>query len=212
MFTTREEAGYQLAQQLAAYKQQKDTLVLAIPRGGVLVGRAIADRLDLPLDVLVVKKLGAPANPELAIGAVSSNGVTVVDKELIATLGVSEAYLESEIAGKIQEVKSRESLLRSGKRKPPIKGRCLIVVDDGIATGATIEAAINYLRKHQPAKIILAVPVGPRDTMRKLKKLADEVVVLAEPENFSAVGEFYESFPQVGDEEVRELLESRITN
>lgn len=212
MFTNRWEAGSQLAEHLTAYRQKKNALVLAIPRGGVVVGRALADSLDLPLDVVVVKKLGAPNNPELAIGAISAGGVVILDKELIANLGVSEGYLQEEIQAKTAEVKARLAKFRlatKGLSRVKIAKKIVILTDDGIATGATTEAAIEFVKRHHPEKVILAVPVAPRDTIQKLATEVSEVIVLEQPEIFNAVGQFYESFPQVSDEEMRELLASR---
>lgn len=205
----RTQAGVLLTQKLSAFAHQPHTCVVAIPRGGVVVGRVLADQLALPLFVVVVKKIGAPNNPELAIGAVAPKGMHVVDEELVKTLGVSKGYLDRTIS-KIQgEISQRQERYMGTKKLPQFQGKSVILTDDGIATGATTQAAIEYIRSTGARHIILAVPVAPSDTIEKLQSLVDRTVVLEIPAPFSAVGQFYREFPQVSDEEVVKLLVSR---
>lgn len=194
-----------MAEKLSHLKGKK-TQVLAIPRGGVVTAAEVARALGAPLDLLVTKKIGAPGQPELAVGAVGPEGVRVVDWELAKRAGADEEYIEREAGAKAEEVERRMRQLR-GKRQPvSVKGKIVVLVDDGVATGATTEAALRFLAGQKPAKIILAVPVGAPDSMEKLTPLADEVVCLELPSYFAAVGQFYQEFGQISDEEVRELL------
>lgn len=204
MFKNRQEAGLKLAQKLGYLGRQK-TLVLAIPRGGVVVGKEISQKLNCPLGILIVKKLGAPANPELAVGAMGPDGEVVLNKEILRELGLEEKDLEE-----IKKLK-KEEIGRLSRRlamvTPILRDKIVILTDDGIATGATIETAIKWARLKNPAKIILAVPVAPPEILRNLKELVDEIVVIEEPREFRAVGQFYEDFPQVSDEDVVKLLQ-----
>lgn len=207
MFANRQQAGHSLAKRLLAYRDQKNAVVYAVPRGGVVIGRVVSDALHLPLDIVVVKKISAPQNPELAIGAVSVGGVNVLDQLILETLQVPDAYVREEIRRKTEEVEKRLRLYKKRSTKPTsLAGKTVILTDDGIATGATTEAAIRFLRSRQARSIILAVPIAPHDTIQKLERLVDEVIVLDEPESFNAVGQFYQSFPQVDDQEVITLL------
>jgi predicted phosphoribosyltransferase len=210
MFKDRREAGEKLAERLTAYKDLAEGIVLAIPRGGVVVGRVVADRLGLPLDVLVVRKIGAPGNEELAVGAVGPavNGGSVVvwDEDLCRQLSISEDWkmkaqerMSDEVVRRIQEYRGNNGSLR-------VVGKTVVLVDDGIATGATVAAGIKWLKAEGSAKIVLAVPVVAGDTWRKLKTMVDEAVVVEVPEWLAAVGQFYENFGQVSDEEVIRLL------
>lgn len=203
MFESRREAGSQLAKLLKKFG--KDSLVLAIPRGGVVVAERIAKELKCPLDVIVTRKLGAPGNPELAIGATTSKGGLVLDKELIRKLGVSQDYIEVEHLRQTEEAKRREKLFSS--HKVDLTGKTIVLVDDGIATGATAEAAIGAIREKAPKKIVVAIPVAPSSVVERLKNEADEVAVLSTPEPFYAIGQFYSSFPQVSDDEVVKILQ-----
>ncbi len=208
IFSSRQEAGALLAKKLS-HNLGKNAKVVAIPRGGVVVGKALSQALNVPLTAVVVKKLGAPQNPELAIGAVCADGTTVMDKILIQRLGIPSDYLQAEISQKRAEAKVRETQLAISISNRNIGGKIAILTDDGIATGATVEAAIYYLRSRKPARIVLAVPVAPSDTIVRLRPLVDEMVIGLEVEEFEAVGQFYESFPQVEDEEVKKLLRSK---
>lgn len=213
MFTNREEAALKLARKLslrlhsvAQGWKPHDILVLGIPRGGVVTAYTVAKTLKVPLDVIVTRKIGAPNQPELAIGAVGPNGTVILDDKLIEELGVEEKWLAKEVKGKRQEVKERIKRFR-GVEKYDLKDKIIIVVDDGIATGATVEAAIKYIRKVGVKKIVLAVPVAPKDTAERFRAMVDECVILETPDEFHAVGQFYKDFPQVTDEEVVQLLQ-----
>lgn len=204
-FHDRRQAGRVLAGLLAHYAGQPDLLVLALPRGGVAVGFEVAQALKAPLDVWVVRKLGFPGHEEYAMGAIASGGVRVMTQ--LATDGVSPAALAKVIEREQAELARREQLYRGHRPPPSIKGRTVIVVDDGVATGATLRAALQSLRQQQPARLVVAVPVGARDTCQALREDADEVICAAMPEPFRAVGLWYEQFPQASDDEVRTLLE-----
>ncbi|MCH7541389.1 phosphoribosyltransferase [Patescibacteria group bacterium] len=203
-FESRKGAGRLLADRLKKYG--KDCLVLAIPRGGVVIGAEIARALSCTLDVIIIRKLGAPGNPELAIGATTSRGGKVLDQKLIDKLQATSEYVNSELEKQILEAKRRESLYTKEK-KLDLLGKTVILVDDGIATGATVEAAIHAVREEAPTKVILAIPVAPSQTVERLRIQVDELVVLSTPEQFWAIGEFYDDFPQVSDEEVLKILQ-----
>lgn len=205
MFKNREEAGRLLAEKLFPLKG-KDLIVLGIPRGGVVLGKVIADCLGCPLDVVVVKKLGAPYNPELAIGAISLGGVVYWDENLCKSVGVGEEYKNEELRIKNYELVEREKYLRSDRGQLDLEGKIVILTDDGVATGATTIAAVRATRKMRPSKIILAVPVIAADTIEKIKVEVDELIYLEAPIDFYAVGQFYGEFGQVEDEEVKEIL------
>jgi predicted phosphoribosyltransferase len=202
-FESRQDAGKLLAGSLKKYG--KNSVVLAIPRGGIVVAAEVAKALDCSLDLIIIRKLGAPGNPELAIGATTSKGGLVVDRELIEALGVTQHYLHEEHLKQLAEARRREKVYTKGKA-PEITGKVAILVDDGIATGATVEAAINAVKEELPSQIVVATPVAPPSTVERLKKLVDDVVVSSEPEPFYAIGEFYVDFPQVTDEEVIKIL------
>lgn len=210
MFADRHDAGVQLAQQLLQYRDlQPQAVVLGLPRGGVVAAAEVATALNAELDVLVVRKIGAPHQAELAIGAVTNGEQPQVflNRELIEALGVDDGYLNQEIARQHEEVRRRQEFYRRGRPPVPIEGRVVIVVDDGIATGATVRAGIAALRKKNPARIVLAVPVAAPDSLRMLQQDVDEIVCLYAPSNFMAVGRFYSNFEQTTDEEVIALLE-----
>jgi putative phosphoribosyl transferase len=200
IFADRADAGEQLAKALVELAGS-DSVVLAIPRGGVIVGEAVARALGAPLDVVVPRKIGAPGNPELGIGAIAP-GVRVLDPRLIKVLRVSPEYLEREIAAQEREIERRERAYRQGRPSVEVKGKVAIVVDDGIATGATAVAALRWARAQGASKVILAVPVAPVQALRRLADEADEIVVLATPDPFMAVGEWYRRFDQTSDDEV----------
>ena len=203
MFKDRKEAGGLLAKRLSAYKDKKNTLVLAIPRGGVVVGYEIAMGLNADLDIIVVKKIGAPGNPELAIGAASSNDYYI--NEDVAK-DIADRDLKEGIKAKQKEAKERYNLLRGRKASSSIKNKIIILTDDGIATGATMMLAAQILKKQKPKKLVIAIPVAPPETITKLKKIADKVICLNPAKYLMAIGEFYSNFVQTEDEEVKKLL------
>ncbi|MEM2910259.1 MAG: phosphoribosyltransferase [Nitrososphaerota archaeon] len=205
IFKNRTEAGMLLAKALKEYKGC-DVVVLAVPRGGVVVGYYVAKELGCPLDVIVPRKLGAPFQPELAIGAVAEDGTTVLNEDLVNSMGVSQQYIEKKVKEEVAEIKRRISLYRSGKEAIPVKDKIVVLVDDGLATGATIKAAISYVKKLGPKALVVAVPVAPPETIRSLRQEVDKVICLSTPEPFYAIGQFYEEFEQVEDEEVIRLL------
>jgi predicted phosphoribosyltransferase len=206
MFADRRDAGRRLAAALAHHRGQQ-LLVLGVPRGGVLVAREVADFLHAPLSVIVPRKLRAPYNPELAIGAVAEGGATFMDEDLAGAAG--PAYLAQEIAAQRAEIARRVDVYRGGRPLPDPTGTCAIVVDDGIATGATVVAALRAVRALGPARLVVAVPVAPADSLERLAKEADEVVCLQVPEEFHAVGQFYADFAQVDDLTVLAVLGER---
>ena len=205
VFKDRKQAGEQLAQKLVKYKGQ-DTLVLAIPRGGVVVGEEVARVLDSPLDVIVTRKIGAPGNPEFAIGAIGPYDQIFLNQEAIARYNIPKEYLNAEIGRQGVEMERREKVYREGKPPLGLKDKTVILVDDGIATGANVKVAVKSVKCQRPKKLILAVPVGPKETIEELKTQVDELVCLATPEIFYAVGQFYQEFSQTTDEEVMEIL------
>lgn len=204
-FKDRREAGRRLASLLQATVDEK-AIILALPRGGVPVAAEISKVLRKPLDVLVVRKLGVPGHEEFAMGAIAGGGVRVVDEQLISQLGLSRAEVDSVIRREARELERREHLYRGTRDRPEVAGGTVIVVDDGVATGSTMSAAIQLLRRQKAERIVVAVPVAPRDTVERLREEADEVVVALEPEPFGAVGRWYEDFSQTTDEEVQTLL------
>lgn len=204
MFRDRKDAAYQLTEALEQYRGQHP-LVLAIPRGAVPMARIIAKALEGELDVVLVRKLRAPANPEFAIGAVDETGWTYLADHAARVAGSSQ-YIEDEKAAQLEVMRARRASYTPVRPPLDARGRVVIVVDDGLATGSTMIAALHALRAKQPKKLICAVPVAPPDTLEKVSPYADEVVCLDAPETFYAVGQFYQSFPQVSDEEVIALL------
>ena len=203
-FSDRIEAGKKLALALKDFKG--NGIVLAIPRGGVVVGYVIAEKLGLTLDVIIPRKIGAPNNPELAIGAVAEDGTTILDNNLIRYLGVSPKYIKEETERQKQEIHRRLELYRQDARYPDVKGLDVIIVDDGIATGSTMKAALASVKNRGAASVTVAIPVGPPQTIEELEKLADRVVALYTPGFFQAIGQFYSDFSQTEDEEVNKLL------
>jgi putative phosphoribosyl transferase len=205
-FQDRTEAGQELAKLLAPYADRPDVLVLALPRGGVPVAYEVARALHAPLDVFLVRKLGVPGHEELAMGAIASGGVRVLNHDVIRALGIPENIVDmvAERAG--EELRRRERLYRDDRPAPEVRGRTVILVDDGLATGSTMRAAVAALRKQGPARVIVAVPVGAAETCAELS-VGAEVVCARTPEPFLAVGMWYDDFTQTSDEEVRELLE-----
>lgn len=206
VFQNRVEAARKLASKLQAHQGKKGLVVLAIPRGGVVTGQELARALSCPLEVIVTKKIGAPGNPELAIGAVGPIGQPVIDENLVQRLGIKEDYLQKQTTKIKEEIRRREKEFRGDKPPFELKNKTVILTDDGVATGATILAAIEIVRQENPKRIIVAIPVIARDSLVKVEAKADEVVYLEAPKLFFAVGQFYREFPQVSDEEVKDLL------
>jgi putative phosphoribosyl transferase len=204
IFADRIDAGERLAKGLA-HLAGSECVVLAIPRGGVIVGEVIARELGAPLDVVVPRKIGAPGNPELAIGAVAP-GIRVLDPRMVRALGVTDRYLEREIAEQEAEIERRQNAYRGGRPPQPVEGRVAIVVDDGVATGSTAVAALRWARARGADRVVLAVPVAPPQSLERLRAEADEVVVLETPQPFLAVGEWYRDFDQTTDEQVVSAL------
>jgi putative phosphoribosyl transferase len=205
-FPNRLEAGRQLAEKLTAYHGHAHAIVLGLPRGGVPVAHEVAARLRLPLDVFVVRKLGVPGYEELAMGAIASGNVLVLNDEVMRALPNAEAILEAVRARETVELERREIHYRQGRPALDLNGRVVILVDDGLATGATMRAATTALRKQGVGKIVVAVPVGAPETCDEIRSVADEIVCAISPAFFHGVGQFYEDFSQTSDEEVRELL------
>ena len=205
-FRDRREGGRVLGEKLRRYGGRTDVLVLGLPRGGVPVAAEVARVLRAPLDVFVVRKIGAPRQPELAVGAIAAGGTLVLNEEIARQVGVDREALQEENARESRELERRDRLYRGGRPPPAIGGRTVILVDDGLATGATMRAAAETIRRERPARLVLAAPVGARDTCEEMRAYADEVVCAATPEPFLAVGLWYEEFSQTSDEEVREAL------
>ena len=205
MFKDRVDAAQKLAKKLDWIKKA-NPVILAIPRGGVVTGDVIAKTLGLSLDIIVSRKIGAPYNPELAIGAVVHDGSFFPNSDLIHALGISKEYIDEKICEQLEEIRRRLVKFR-GRPDYDLKGKTVVLVDDGIATGATVFVALDWIKKQKPKEIVVAIPVGPRETIEKLSKLAT-VVVLDAPVVFGAVGEFYDSFDQVEDYQVAEIMSS----
>jgi predicted phosphoribosyltransferase len=211
-FPNRTEAGRQLAERLIGYRSRVDAIVLGLPRGGVPVAYEVARRLGLPLDVFVVRKLGVPGYEELAMGAIASGNVVVLNADVMRAVPNSEAILEMVRAREKIELQRRENRYRQERPAPDLRGRVVLLVDDGLATGATMRAAAAALRKQGVAKIVVAVPVGAPETCREIELEVDETICAFMPDFFHGVGQFYEDFSQTTDDEVRELLARQMTN
>jgi len=207
MFDSRRDAGRQLASALLRFKGC-DPVVLALPRGGVPIGFEIAEALEAPLDLVLVRKIGAPFQPELAVAAVVDGEATdlVLNEDFLKALSVSEDYVREQVDRQLDEIERRRRLYLEGRERVRVEGKTALVVDDGIATGATMRAALRAVRRRQPRRLVLAVPVAPPETIESLAKEVDEVVCLTMPDDLGAIGSFYADFRQVGDDEVRELL------
>ncbi|HEU4829694.1 MAG TPA: phosphoribosyltransferase [Gemmatimonadales bacterium] len=205
-FRNREEAGLRLAAELSTYAGRREVIVLALPRGGVPVAYEVARALDAPLDVLVVRKLGLPGHEELAMGALASGGVRLLDEEVLGTFRVSQPHIDRVMAVEQKELDRRERQYRGDRPFPDLTDRTVILVDDGLATGSTMRAAVKALRLKRPARIVVAVPVSAPETCDAFRSVADEIVCAVTPEPFYAVGLWYEDFSQTTDEEVSDLL------
>ncbi len=206
-FKDRKEAGQKLAQELNEYRNQENLVVLGLPRGGIPVAFEVAKELSCSLDVFVVRKLGTPQNPELAMGAIASGNVRVMNDDVIHRAGVSEDDIESVTQEEREELKKRERMYRGTRPNIDLKGKTVILVDDGLATGATMRAAVRALKAHKPEKIVVAVPTAPPDTCKAFETEVSEVVCLETPRPFFGVGGSYQNFSQTSNEEVRQYLE-----
>jgi putative phosphoribosyl transferase len=211
LFRNRRDAGRKLAPVLHAYAE-RDAVVLALPRGGVPVGFEVSLALHIPLDVLIVRKLGVPGQEELAMGAMASGGIRVLDDQVMRLLCLSNLQIEQVTQHEHQELLRREHLYRGDRKGLSVEHKVVIIVDDGLATGSTMRAAVLTVRQRQPSKVIVAVPVAPIETCNELKLEADEVICLMTPPVFSGVGKWYEDFSQTSDEEVQALLDAAMEN
>ena len=209
-FPNRKQAGRALAERLKSYANRSNVVVLALPRGGLPVGAEVAAALRAPLDVFVVRKLGTPGQPELAMGAIASGGVRVLNDEVVQGLNVTSDTIDRIAEVEQQELERRERLYRAGRPFPSIADQVVILVDDGLATGSTMRAAVKAIRELRPSKVVVAVPAGAAETCEEFRHEADEVVCVIAPEAFRAVGAWYEEFPQIGDDEVRDVLEKSV--
>jgi predicted phosphoribosyltransferase len=205
-FENRTEAGRLLAEELKTYASRNDVVVLGLPRGGVPVAYEVAKHLHLPLDVFIVRKLGVPGFEELAAGAIASGGVRVLNEDVVRAIPYAAEAIEAVTAKETAELQRREQIYREGRPAPELSGKIVILVDDGVATGATMRAAVKALRERSAAKIVMAVPVAPPDTCEELAQETDEAICLTTPPFFQAVGQYYEDFSQTSDGDVRELL------
>jgi len=205
-FQNRSEAGQMLATKLAAYARRSDVIVLALPRGGVPVAFEVAHALRAPLDVFIVRKLGVPGHDELAMGAIATGGVRVLNEDVVGALGLSAKVIDAVAAREERELERRERIYRGARTPPEVRERTVILVDDGLATGSTMRAAVAALRKQRPARIVVAVPVAAPETCEEFKTEVDETVCAATPRMFNGVGRWYEDFSQTSDDEVHELL------
>jgi putative phosphoribosyl transferase len=206
-FRDRRDAGRRLAARLVAYAGRRDVVVLALPRGGVPVAYEVAHALGAPLDVFLVRKLGMPGHEEFAIGAIASGGVLVLNEETLRDYGISRDQVEAVVEAEKRELERRERSYRGDRAFPSITGRRVILIDDGLATGSTMRAAVAALRQERPDRVMVAVPTAPPDTCSDMRAIVDEMICLITPEPFYAVGLWYEDFSQTSDEEVRDLLE-----
>lgn len=207
IFRNRKEAGQRLASRLEKYANREDVIVLGVPRGGVPIAFEVAQALNLPLDIFVLRKLGVPGHEDLAFGAIGSGGVRVLNANMVEQLGISDLDIALVTRAEREELERREGVYRGNRSPLDVHGRTVILVDDGIATGSSLRAAIHALRPMKPAAIVIATPVAPPSTVRRLQHEVDELVCVEMPEPFYGVGQFYHDFSQVSDEEVNELLD-----
>jgi predicted phosphoribosyltransferase len=205
-FANRREAGLELAERLQSYKGRDDAIVLALPRGGVPIGYEVALQLSIPLDIFVVRKLGVPGHRELAMGAIASGGVRILNADVVEWYGIPTEAIDEVTHEEAAELERRERAYRDGREPLPLENRVVLLIDDGLATGSTMKAAVEAVRAHEPARIVVAVPVGAPDTCQELATLADDVVCARTPQPFSAVGMWYRDFSETSDDEVRTLL------
>jgi putative phosphoribosyl transferase len=206
VFLDRAEAGRVLAKRLKAYENHRNVLVLGIPRGGVPVAFEVAAELHAPFDVFIVRKLGVPGREELAFGAIASGGIRFLDTEIVEAVGISESEIELITARERQELERRERAYRGGRAPLAVEGQTVILVDDGIATGSSMQVAITALRQMKPFRLVVAAPVAPVSTCRRLRREVDDLICVHMPTSFYAIGEFYENFSQVSDQRVTDLL------
>ncbi len=206
LFANRNDAGRKLAQDLMEYQGRNDVVVLALPRGGVPVAYEVAREMNAPLDVFLVRKLGVPGHEELAMGAIASGGVRVLNTEVLRALGIPGNVVDAVAVREQRELERREQEYRDGRPTPDLSGKIAIIIDDGLATGASMRAAVQSVRAQSPAKIVVAVPTGALETCTQFEQIADQVVCDTTPEPFYGVGVWYEDFGQTSDVEVRELL------
>jgi putative phosphoribosyl transferase len=209
-FYSRQEAGAELADQLRKYRGRNDVIVLALPRGGVPVAYEVAEALDAPLDVFLVRKLGMPGHSELAMGAIASGGVRVLNEDVIQAYRIPEQAIDAVARNEEEELKRREREYREGRPPLDLAAKTVILVDDGLATGSTMRAAVEAVRLHRPARVIVAVPVGAPSTCEEFADIADETICARTPAPFFAVGQWYQDFSQTSDDEVRTLLQERV--
>jgi predicted phosphoribosyltransferase len=207
IFQDRTDAGKQLAARMRRYANRPDVLVLALPRGGVPVAYEVAEQLGAPLDIFLVRKLGVPGHEELAMGAIASGDVRVINEEVVRYLRIPEAVIDAVAEYEQEELERREHAYRGDRPPPDVKGRIAILIDDGLATGSTMRAAAAALRKQDPARIVIAVPVSSTETCNEFRSEVDEIVCAVTPEPFRGVGMWYKDFSQTTDQEVRDLLE-----
>lgn len=206
LFKDRTQAGRRLAEQLTRYRGRDDVLVLALPRGGVPVAYEVAEALEAPLDVFVVRKLGVPGQPELAMGAIATGGVRVLNEDLVRRLGISEDTANAVAERELEELERRERSYRGDRAPPDLEGKTVLLVDDGLATGATMRAAVAALGRQGPGSVVVAVPTASPDTCDELRQEVDEVVCAETPQPFYGVGMWYENFTQTTDADVQDLL------
>ena len=209
IFKNREEAGARLALKLNKYKDKEGIIVLGLPRGGVIIGNEIANYLNCPLDVIIIRKLGFPGNSEIAIGAISEAGNIILDEDLISYYRISDEYIREEVSRQKSLIDKRVDLYRKGSSPIDLKGKTVILVDDGVATGSTMKVAISTLRVEEKKKVVVAIPVLPLETAEGLLKLADELIFLEMPYDFVSVGSYYQDFNQVTDNDVIKILKKK---
>lgn len=211
VFKDRQSAGVKLAEKLSAYQSDPNAIIIGLPRGGVIVAAEIAQKLNLPLDIVVPRKIGSPISPELAIGAISENGTVILDQNVINSIGgVDKDFIEKQVEIEKKEMERRLKLYRDGRSPLDLKDKTVIVVDDGIATGATMRAAVKSVREKGATRVIMVIPVAPKDILDELSQDVDKVVCLTTPNIFYAIGTFYKSFPQIQDDQVVKAIEASV--